>query len=103
MLAAAVWLACCKPVSMAQWQMFVTIVCPFRQNVAVIKMSCWCSDGLPCCPSNASSTLLYRDDISENIDQNKTELFEEMGVQTDDDVCVSHDAFSKLQTKRRRI
>ena len=54
-------------------------------------------------PSNANSTLLYRDDISENIDQNKTELFEEMGVQTDDDVCVSHDAFSKLQTKRRRI
>lgn len=42
-------------------------------------------------------------DISENVDQNKTEMFEEMGVQTDEEIGVSHEAFSKLQTKRRRI
>ena len=46
--------------------------------------------------------LLDRGDISENVDQNQKEVFEEMGVQTDEDVEVSHEAFSKLQTKRRR-
>jgi len=44
-----------------------------------------------------------RGDISENIDQNTTELFEEMGVQTDEDVDVSYEAFSKLQAKKRRM
>lgn len=44
-----------------------------------------------------------RGDISENIDQNMTELFEEMGVQTDEDVDVSYEAFSKLQAKKRRM
>ena len=72
--------------------------------MAAIQMSCCCSDGLPCWSLQCKQYLaLYRGELSENIDQNKTELFEEMGVQTDDDVCVSHDAFSKLQTKRRRI
>lgn len=42
-------------------------------------------------------------DISENIDQNTTELFEEMGVQTDEDVDVSFETFSKLQAKKRRM
>ncbi|KAL3149773.1 hypothetical protein ABBQ38_013599 [Trebouxia sp. C0009 RCD-2024] len=42
-------------------------------------------------------------DISENVDQNQKEVFEEMGVQTDEDLEVSHEAFSKLQMKRRRI
>lgn len=46
---------------------------------------------------------LFRGDISENIDHNKTEVFEEMGVQTDEDVDVSHEAFSKLQAKKRRV
>lgn len=44
-----------------------------------------------------------RGDISENIDQNTTELLEEMGVQTDEDVNVSYEAFSKLQAKKRRV
>ena len=44
-----------------------------------------------------------RGDISENIDQNTTEIFEEMGVQTDEDVDVSYEAFSKLQAKKRRM
>ena len=47
--------------------------------------------------------MLDRGDISENVDQNQKEVFEEMGVQTDEDVEVSHEAFSKLQTKRRRM
>lgn len=50
-----------------------------------------------------TSCLFNRGDISENVDQNKTEMFEEMGVQTDEEIGVSHEAFSKLQTKRRRI
>lgn len=44
-----------------------------------------------------------RGDISENVDQNQKEVFEEMGVQTDEDLEVNHEAFSKLQMKRRRI
>ena len=46
--------------------------------------------------------VLGRGDINENVDQNQKEVFEEMGVQTDEDVEVSHEAFSKLQTKRQR-
>ncbi|KAL3146598.1 Homologous-pairing protein 2 [Trebouxia sp. C0010 RCD-2024] len=42
-------------------------------------------------------------DISENVDQNQKAVFEEMGVQTDEDLEVSHEAFSKLQMKRRRM
>ena len=44
-----------------------------------------------------------RGDISENVDQNQKEVFEEMGVQTVDELEVSHEAFSKLQMKRRRV
>ena len=51
----------------------------------------------------SNSCSFHRGDISENVDQSKTEVFEEMGVQTDEDVGVSHEAFSKLQTKRRRM
>ena len=47
----------------------------------------------PCC----------RGDISENVDQKQKDVFEEMGVQTDEDVEVSHEAFSKLQAKKRRM
>ena len=44
-----------------------------------------------------------RGDISENIDQNTNDLFEEMGVQTDEDIDVSYEAFSQLQAKKRRM
>ena len=44
-----------------------------------------------------------RGDISENVDQKQKDVFEEMGVQTDEDVEVSHEAFSKLQAKKRRM
>ena len=53
--------------------------------------------------SLTEKACLHRGDISENIDQNKSELFEEMGVQTDEDVEVNYDAFSKLQAKKRRL
>ena len=48
------------------------------------------------------STVFSRGEMSENIPENTSDVFEEMGVQTDEDVSVSHEAFSKLQTKRRR-
>lgn len=43
------------------------------------------------------------DTISENITQTKTELFEELGIETDDQLGYSIDEFSRLLPKRRRI
>lgn len=48
--------------------------------------------------------LLCRDQLSENIDQNQAELFEEMGVDTDNFIGVSHADYAHIlgDSKRRR-
>ena len=49
-------------------------------------------------------SLLCRYQLSENIDQNQAELFEEMGVDTDKFVGVSHADYAHIlgDSKRRR-
>ena len=56
-----------------------------------------------CSISSVYASPWCRGDISENVDQKQKDVFEEMGVQTDEDVEVSHEAFSKLQAKKRRM
>ena len=52
---------------------------------------------LQCC-------LTHRDQLSENIDQNQTEVFEEMGADTDEAVGVNMKQYESLFSgnKRRR-
>ena len=51
------------------------------------------------------NSLPSRDQLSENIDQNQAELFEEMGVDTDVSIGVSHADYAALlaDNKRRRV